>query len=398
MTASGRVDFVGHAGGEQADGAELVGLRELGFKRDALGDVVDQDDAAHGNKIAREQRRDGDVGGALLAGARGERGICRGDARRARCGSLRSRRRTPTGKTEPSAWPRASARLRAYMASICAFQLSMRSSRSRARMPTLMDSTMFSLNSLSRSNSPIFSSKARVEAGVLQGDADVAGEGLEQLHIFAGEEVAADGAAEADDGNGARWSVRRPAAPAARGRQVVVQVEQRGCALLLAGQMQGLLARFRGRCASGPWPGRSREIRGPVVLSVAPRRAGHAKRRGAGRRSPGSARKTATRDNQERARQALDDGVEQGLEIGFGAEAAAELDQRLAVVVAMAVKGAIDPALDAALERVEDGSGDQDGDDQAPLAHGLRQPLWTSTARQGDDAEVAAEQQAVASV
>ena len=66
------VDFVGHAGGEQADGAELVGLGELGFKGDALGDVVDQDDAADGNEVAGEQRRDGDVGGAQLAGAGGE--------------------------------------------------------------------------------------------------------------------------------------------------------------------------------------------------------------------------------------------------------------------------------------------------------------------------------------
>ena len=67
-----RVDFVGHAGGQQADGAELVGLRELSFERDALGDVVDQDDAADGDEVAREQRRDGDVGGALFAGAGGE--------------------------------------------------------------------------------------------------------------------------------------------------------------------------------------------------------------------------------------------------------------------------------------------------------------------------------------
>ena len=63
---------MGHAGGQQADGAELVGLGELGFQRDALGDVVHQDDAAHGDEIAREQGRDGDVGGALLAGAGGE--------------------------------------------------------------------------------------------------------------------------------------------------------------------------------------------------------------------------------------------------------------------------------------------------------------------------------------
>ena len=66
------VDLVRHAGGQQADGAEFVGLRELGFQRHALGDVVDQHDAAHGNEVAREQRRNGDVGGAQLAGARGQ--------------------------------------------------------------------------------------------------------------------------------------------------------------------------------------------------------------------------------------------------------------------------------------------------------------------------------------
>ena len=42
------------------------------FERDALGDVVDQDDAADGDEVAREQGRDGDVGGAQFAGAGGE--------------------------------------------------------------------------------------------------------------------------------------------------------------------------------------------------------------------------------------------------------------------------------------------------------------------------------------
>ena len=64
-----RVDFVGDAGGEQADGTELVRLCELVFERDAFGDVVDQDDAAHDDEVAREQRRDGDVDSALFAGA-----------------------------------------------------------------------------------------------------------------------------------------------------------------------------------------------------------------------------------------------------------------------------------------------------------------------------------------
>ena len=45
--------------------------------------------------------------------------------------------------------------------------------------------------------------EATVELGVLDGDADVAGEGLEELHVFGGKEVAVAGAAEAEDGDGA---------------------------------------------------------------------------------------------------------------------------------------------------------------------------------------------------
>ena len=49
--------------------------------------------------------------------------------------------------------PSACSRVIPLSCSICVFQLSTRSSRSAARIPTLIDSTMFSLNSLSRSYS-----------------------------------------------------------------------------------------------------------------------------------------------------------------------------------------------------------------------------------------------------
>ena len=49
--------------------------------------------------------------------------------------------------------------------------------------------------------------EARVEAGVLQSDADVAGQRFQQLHIFAGQKVAAQSAAQADDGDGAARGV-----------------------------------------------------------------------------------------------------------------------------------------------------------------------------------------------
>ena len=202
------VDLVRHAGGQQADRAELVGLRQLVLERDALGDVVDQDDAADGDEVAREQRGDGDVGGALLAGAGGQRELVEVMHALLVAEAVHGFDEL-SGEDRTQVLAEASARLSAYMASICAFQLSMRSSRSTARMPTLMDSTMFSLNSLRRSNSAIFIFEPRVEAGVLEGDADVAGQRLEQLDVFAGEEVAAQRAAQADDGDGARGR-RRP--------------------------------------------------------------------------------------------------------------------------------------------------------------------------------------------
>ena len=39
---------------EQADGGELLGLCELGFELDAIGDVIDEDDAADGNGGLRD--------------------------------------------------------------------------------------------------------------------------------------------------------------------------------------------------------------------------------------------------------------------------------------------------------------------------------------------------------
>ena len=221
--------------------------------------------------------------------------------------------------------------------------------------------------------------EAGIEAGVLEGDADVAGEGLEQLDVFAGEEVAADGAAEADDGDGAAGGGLRSGAGLdlaggdAAG-QIVVEVEQRGGALLVRADGEPP-ARFRGRCGSGGWPGQHRskqveEAEVEALLSEADF-SGQAVRGGQAQAGI-LGQEDGDAGHEKRARQLFDDGLEQGLEIGFGAETAAELDQGLAIVVAMAVEGAIDPALNTALEGVEDGQCDNHGDGKSPLAHRLR--------------------------
>ena len=60
----------------------------------------------------------------------------------------------------------------------------------------------------------------------------------------------------------------------------------------------------------------------------------------------------------------------------------------------MAVEDLVDPPLNAALEGVEDGGRDQDGDDQAPLAHGLGHAVVDHDGDERDDAEVASEDEA----
>ena len=64
-----RVDFVGHAGGKQAQRGELLGLHQLFLGAHLLGHVIDQDQAAGGCGGLTSLARSGGQ-----AGARGERG------------------------------------------------------------------------------------------------------------------------------------------------------------------------------------------------------------------------------------------------------------------------------------------------------------------------------------
>src|SRR5262245_51568587 len=64
-----RVDLMRHAGGEQADGRELLRLAQLRFEVDTLGDVVDDDQAPDHAELASNQWSDGDVSDTRIAGA-----------------------------------------------------------------------------------------------------------------------------------------------------------------------------------------------------------------------------------------------------------------------------------------------------------------------------------------
>ena len=81
-----RIHFVRHAGRQQADAAQLVGLHQALLQFGAVGDVVEDDQAADLLLVFGDQRRDGDVQGGL-AEARRQRAV-----RRCRCRCRRPRR------------------------------------------------------------------------------------------------------------------------------------------------------------------------------------------------------------------------------------------------------------------------------------------------------------------
>src|SRR5580698_3380770 len=80
--------------------------------------------------------------------------------------------------------------------------------------------------------------EALVELRILDSDADVTGERFEQLHVFARQEVAIVGAAQADDGNSPGAS--SIAIGDAAGK-VVVQVKPSGTAALRFGETKNVL-------------------------------------------------------------------------------------------------------------------------------------------------------------
>ena len=55
------------SGSQQADRRELLRLSQLGLQLDAIRNVIDQNDAADGDEVARHQRRDRDIGDPLAS-------------------------------------------------------------------------------------------------------------------------------------------------------------------------------------------------------------------------------------------------------------------------------------------------------------------------------------------
>ena len=90
-----------------------------------------------------------------------------------------------------------------------------------------------------------------IELCVLDGDADVTGQRLQQLHIFAGKEVSIIGAPEADDRNGSGTAAFAVGDTAGK---IVVEIKPSGALALGLGEPQHLLRIFQEDVAVGSRP------------------------------------------------------------------------------------------------------------------------------------------------
>ena len=70
-----------YAGGQQSDTAQLVGLHQALLQFGAIGDVVEDDQAADLFLVFGDQRRDGDIERGFAEARRQRRGRCHGRSR-----------------------------------------------------------------------------------------------------------------------------------------------------------------------------------------------------------------------------------------------------------------------------------------------------------------------------
>ncbi len=356
---------MGDAGGEQADGGELFCLGELAFHLGLVGDVVEEDDAADGAEIARDERRDGDVGNAGFFGGGGEAELIEVvdaglildaaiflDEVGGEDGFERLAEGVFARQCEED-----------FHLRVPALDALFGIDGEDADIDGFDDVLVEFLKALVFDN---FLFEAGVEAGILQGDADVAGQRFEELHVLAGEEVATGAAAQADDGDGAVLFLPFAGTGDADATgQEVIHVEQRGGGLLGRREVERLLRIFEEEVRAG---GGVVEVEEAEVEFVRQNIFGQAVARGQVIAAGVVGQKNSDAVDTEGAGQAIDDGLEQGSEVSEGAEAAAEGDEGGAVVVALAVEEAIDAGLDESLDGFEEKSGEDNGSERAPDA------------------------------
>src|SRR5437868_4304624 len=372
-----RIDLVCDAGGEQADGRHFLRLRELRFEADAFGDVVDDDDAPDDVEPLGDERRDSDVGDAGVACVRAQAELVQVVDAGILAHAIELFHEAVGENFADGLADSFRARKRVHH-----FHL---------RVPRLdavgevdcqhADADGFD-DVLVEVFQPFvltdFLFERRVEARVLNSDAEIPGQGLKQLHVFAGEEVAFHRLTQPE---------HRDHALLHGAGNVVVQIKTADgflCASVLA---EGLVCVVEEQVAFSdlrPFGGEEAEIElvGPGdAIRLCKMEAA---------RVVGSGGEDREARDEESLRKTLDDEVEHLIQIGLGVQVSTECDQGAAIVVALAIEELVEMLLDPILYRIEEQRSDGDGNDQAGRP-GVGNRLLYRGADQGDGPEVHAD-------
>ena len=318
---------------------------------DAFGDVVHDDQPPDHVELPGDQRRDGDVHNAALARRRGQAELVQVvDARvLPHPVELFHKLRRKYFAQGPGQRLPARQGVHDFHLRVPGFDAVRQVHRHHAHVDRLHDVFVEVLQAFVLGDL-LF--ERGVQTRILDGDADVAGQGFQQFNVFAGQEIAFHRLAQAKEGN-------RPLLGAAG--NVVVQV-QPGDGLLRAGSLARHLVHVLQEQMSGFGlrPGRAEEVQVQAAgLGHAERLGQHKLRRLAG------GEKNRHAIHQQGARQAVHHRTQHHVEIGFRTQLAAKFDQRLAIVVAGAVEELVNPLLDPFAYRIKQQRRDHHGQDQA---------------------------------
>src|SRR5258708_7221771 len=232
-----RIHLMRDASSQQADGGELLRLSELSLQLNAVGDVIDQNDAAHSDEVTRDQRRDRDVGDTLVSVGQHQPELVEGVSPMLFAHAVepgdklwrqyRGDRLMQDLGTLPL--------VHALHLGVPALDSIVEVDREDPDVDRFDDIFVELLQAFELRNLLL---QSPIELRVLDGDADVSGQRFQQLHVFTGEKVAVVGSAEANDGDG---SCAAAFAIGDAAGKIVVQVEPSGAVALGLRQTQDVL-------------------------------------------------------------------------------------------------------------------------------------------------------------
>src|SRR5579859_1303189 len=365
------IDFVSHAGGKQAEGGQLLGLRHLLFHALALGDIVKEEEPADAFASFADQRGDGDVEREELALVMEALLIDAGDLLFIAAGSDFDSELFGQQRAQLTAHSILTLHIKELLhASVPGFDHAPKVNGQHTDVQRFDD---ILAEILKPRDFEGFLLERRIQLGIVERDGHVAGDGLHQFDVVAGEEIAIYSLAQAEDGDGVL-------ANAAGDKVVQVQLfESLADGIGNVSRRAGRLEEERPPSELGPGRLEEAEIHGFGETHAHGASEAHAGR------AQGIFHEDGDAVDQQGLRETVHDRAEHGVEANFVGERTTELDQGAAVIEAVAVEKPVKAGLDPFAEGLKEESGDHDGNHAAGRPGGLR---MKDIGDEGDQGEV----------